>query len=127
MGKISGYLFRFFYVFFTRVLFRKKKEIRLPFRDFIKIVQENKMETAPVAVTTPAGKIFKEEFQKAFPTMAEEAVELIIATLGEKIAPRLAKEADKTSFKMVGQAIATAYPLLKGPIAQATDFNKDGQ
>lgn len=71
-------------------------------------------------------QIIKEELKKAFPTMSEEALESGVVVVCEKIAPRLALEADEAAFKMIGTGIVTVYPLLKPALGKLTDLDKDG-
>lgn len=72
-------------------------------------------------------EIVKEELKKEFPGLAEDVIERGVKVVCEKIAPRLATEAEEPAFKMIGSGLVTVYPLVKPAIEKATDLNHDGQ
>ena len=73
-----------------------------------------------------AVEIVKEEAKKAFPELGEEVLEAVVELLCEKIAPRLAVEAEEAAVKMIASGLVMIYPTIKPAIAKATDLNKDG-
>ncbi len=71
--------------------------------------------------------ILGEELKAAGVEIAEEVIEKAIATIFEKVLPRVIVEEESAMVKTVAGMLVTAYPAIKPAIEKATDLNKDGE